>query len=99
MTGAVEPFEAAIRSASFANASVAVLANVDAEAHTSGEDWRHLLVAQLTAPVRWRETVQTMARLGVERVLELGAAPRLAPLVERADATLQARTVTRPEEL
>jgi [acyl-carrier-protein] S-malonyltransferase len=44
---------------------------------------RNLLVAQVTATVRWRESVLAMAALGVDSFVELGTGKVLAGLVKR----------------
>lgn len=99
MTPAVEPFAAALAEAGFRDAALPVIANVDAEAHLAAADWPDLLRAQLTAPVRWRESVATMAELGATQVVELGASAVLNPMVKRIDRTLERRTITAPEDL
>ncbi|CAN5216639.1 MAG: ACP S-malonyltransferase [Euzebyales bacterium] len=99
MESAVQPFGEALDAAGFAEAAVPVVANVDARPHTAAAEWPHLLRAQLTAPVRWRETVGTLAGLGVTEIVELGASAVLTGMVKRIDRDLDRRTVTRPEEL
>jgi [acyl-carrier-protein] S-malonyltransferase len=99
MTPAVEPFTAALAAAEFGDAAIPVVANVDAEAHTSAGEWPEVLQRQLTAPVRWRESVATLAELGAAEVVELGASSVLIPMVKRIDRTLGRRAVTAPEDL
>ena len=62
--------DAALAAAAFGPAAVDVVANVDAAAHRDG--WPGLLSAQLVSPVRWRESLLTLAGLGVTHFLELG---------------------------
>jgi [acyl-carrier-protein] S-malonyltransferase len=99
MDTAVKPFGQSLEAAAFADASVPVVANVDAQPHTAAGEWPDLLRRQLTAPVRWRETVTTLAGLGVDEVVELGATPVLTGLVKRSDRSLGRRTVSLPEDL
>ena len=99
MEPAVAPFSAALSTARFAPASVPVVANVDAQVHTDAGDWAGLLRRQLVSPVRWRETVETLAGLGVTRVVELGASAVLNGLVKRTNRSLERLTVTAPDEL
>ena len=68
---------------------VPVVANVTAAKVTEPSEIRDLLVAQVTATVRWRESVQEMAALGVDSFIELGAGKVLSGLVKRIapDAT------------
>jgi [acyl-carrier-protein] S-malonyltransferase len=99
MQPAVAPFGAALDAAAFADAAMAVVANVDAAPHTAAADWPDLLRRQIVSPVRWRETVGTLAGLGVTDVVELGASPVLTGLVKRTDRSLARRSVSRPEDL
>jgi [acyl-carrier-protein] S-malonyltransferase len=99
MTPAVEPFAAQLAQAAFAEATVPVVANVDAQAHRSAGEWPGLLTAQLTAPVRWRESVATLVALGVTEMVELGASAVLGPMVKRIDRSVGRRAVTVPEDL
>jgi [acyl-carrier-protein] S-malonyltransferase len=60
-----------------------VVANVSAAKATDPNMIRDLLVSQVTATVRWRESVQEMAALGVDSFIELGTGKVLAGLVKR----------------
>ncbi|HUH08779.1 MAG TPA: ACP S-malonyltransferase [Egibacteraceae bacterium] len=99
MAAAVPPFGAALDAAAFRDASIPVVANVDAAAHVAAGEWPQLLRAQITSPVRWRETVATLAGMGVSEVVELGASPVLMGLVKRSDRSLGRRTVSVPDDL
>jgi [acyl-carrier-protein] S-malonyltransferase len=99
MAPAVEALGAALDAASFADAAVPVVANVDAAVHTAAGEWPGLLRDQVVSPVRWRETVGTLASLGAGTVVELGASPVLTALVKRTDRSLERQTVTTPEDL
>lgn len=99
MQPAVEPFGAALDTAAFSTARIPVVANVDAQPHTAASDWPTVLRAQLTLPVRWRETVATFADLGIDRVVELGPSPVLTGLVKRTDRSLGRQTVMVPDDL
>jgi [acyl-carrier-protein] S-malonyltransferase len=62
---------------------VPLVANVSAAKATDPVEIRDLLVAQVTATVRWRESVLAMTALGVDSFVELGAGKVLAGLVKR----------------
>jgi [acyl-carrier-protein] S-malonyltransferase len=62
---------------------VPLVANVSAAKATDPVEIRNLLVAQVTATVRWRESVLAMAALGVDSFVELGTGKVLAGLVKR----------------
>jgi [acyl-carrier-protein] S-malonyltransferase len=62
---------------------VPLVANVSAAKVTDPAEIRDLLVQQVTATVRWRESVQAMTALGVDSFIELGTGKVLAGLVKR----------------
>jgi [acyl-carrier-protein] S-malonyltransferase len=62
---------------------VPVMANVSAAKATDPNEIRDLLVQQVTATVRWRESVQAMLAMGVDSFVELGTGKVLAGLVRR----------------
>lgn len=99
MAAAVDPLGEALDTADFRDADVRVVANVDAQPHAAAGEWRTLLRRQVVEPVRWRESVLTLRKLGVEEVVELAAAPVLVNLVKRIDGALGRRSVTQPADL
>ena len=64
---------------------VPVVTNVEARENRDAARVVPLLVEQVTAPVRWVETVQELARLGVTRVVEVGPGTVLGGLVKRIE--------------
>ena len=68
---------------------VPLIANVSAAKATEPATIIDLLVEQVTATVRWRESVLAMTAMGVDRFLELGAGRVLSGLARRIvpDAT------------
>ena len=81
---------------------VPLIANVSAAKATDPATIRDGLIQQVTATVRWRESVQAMSAMGVDSFLELGAGKVLAGLVKRIapDATgLSAGTPTEIEAM
>jgi len=60
-----------------------LVSNVEAEAVTNPEAIRSGLVAQVTATVRWRDSVTYMSAQGVTRFIELGAGKVLTGLIKR----------------
>jgi [acyl-carrier-protein] S-malonyltransferase len=80
--------------------SVPLVANVLA-APVSGDatEISACLVQQVTAMVRWRESVLWMAANGVTSVLEVGAGRVLTGLHKRIDRTLSALAVGLPEDV
>lgn len=60
-----------------------VIANVTAEPVTEPEQIRSLLVQQVTAPVRWAQTMVYLANAGVTRIYEIGPGKVLTGLAKR----------------
>jgi [acyl-carrier-protein] S-malonyltransferase len=62
---------------------IPVFANVTAEPNADHARVKELLYAQVTGSVRWEESVQAMAKLGVDEAYEVGPGKVLAGLVKR----------------
>jgi len=60
-----------------------VIANVEAAPNQDSARVRELLVKQVSAPVRWQETIASMVELGVERYVEIGPGKVLSGLAKR----------------
>ena len=73
---------------------VPVLHNVDVKVAASPQAIKDALVRQAASPVRWVETIQTMAQLGVTHVVECGPGKVLSGLTKRISADLQSFAVT-----
>lgn len=99
MAAAVGPLGEALDGAPFADATVPVVANVDAAPHTAAAEWPTLLRDQVTSPVRWRESVLTMRDAGIEQVVELGATAVLTAMIKRIDRGIDRIAITTPEDL
>jgi [acyl-carrier-protein] S-malonyltransferase len=99
MAPAAERLRAALAGVAFADASVPVIANVDALPHQHADQWADLLEEQLTAPVRWRESVERMVADGVTVFLELGPGGVLTGMAKRGAPGATARAVATPADL
>ncbi len=78
---------------------VPVVANVTAQKVTDPNLIRDLLVQQVTATVRWRESVQEMMALGVTNFVELGTGKVLAGLVKRISPDATAISAGTPADI
>jgi [acyl-carrier-protein] S-malonyltransferase len=78
---------------------VPVVVNVRAEAVTEPDRIRDLLIAQITGAVRWRESVEWMARAGVTEFWELGAGKALSGMIRRIAKDAATRAVGSPEDV
>jgi [acyl-carrier-protein] S-malonyltransferase len=76
-------FARAVGDTTFVAANIPVIANTSAQPITHPDDIRAELVAQLTSPVRWVESVQFMHAQGVNDFVELGPKDVLCGLIKR----------------
>ncbi len=74
---------AAIEATEFHTPVCPVYQNVDALPHTDPAEIKANLVAQLTAPVRWTQTVRNMIADGADRFIEIGPGKVLQGLVAK----------------
>ena len=78
---------------------VPVVANVTAAKATQPADIVRLLVEQVTATVRWRESILAMAALGVDTFVELGSGKVLTGLMKRLLPEARALAAGTPAEV
>ena len=76
-----------------------LVANVTAAKATDPAEIRNLLVQQVTATVRWRESVQAMVELGVDNFVEIGAGKVLAGLCKRIAPDAATASVGTPADI
>lgn len=73
----------------FRDLSVPLVTNVTASPVVSGEAARGALVQQVTAPVRWSETIEFLAGEGVSVAVEIGPGKVLSGLVKAVNPNLR----------
>lgn len=78
---------------------VPVITNVEASPNQEPVRVRALLVAQVTAPVRWEESVLRAAAMGVTSAIEVGAGNVLAGLVKRIAPGIEVRGAGDPDAI
>jgi [acyl-carrier-protein] S-malonyltransferase len=84
MKPARKQLENAIGDAEFNDAQVPVYANVSAKPLTEAESIRKALVEQLTSPVLWTQTMNSMKENGIDKFIEIGPGKVLQGLVKRS---------------
>lgn len=99
MAPAAEAMAAALEDVTIKAPAVPLVSNVRAGPVTEPGEIRQLLIAQVTAPVRWRESVQAMAADGVTEIWEIGAGKALSGMIRRIDRSITCRTVGTPDEV
>ncbi|NJB85315.1 [acyl-carrier-protein] S-malonyltransferase [Lewinella marina] len=67
-----------------------VYQNVDGRPSLAPEEIKRKLIDQLTAPVRWTQTIQAMQAAGIQQFVEVGGKGKvLAGLIKKVDRSLQ----------
>ena len=88
MQPAAEELEAGIRSAAFSVPKAPIYQNVTARPETDPATIQQNLIAQLTAPVRWAQSVQAMIDDGATSFVEIGPGKVLQGLIKRINRRL-----------
>lgn len=85
MEPAREKLEKAIKDTPFSKGVCPIYQNVTANAVSDIDEIKTNLIAQLTAPVRWTQTMQQMIADGCEEVIEVGPGKVLQGLFKKVD--------------
>ncbi len=99
MAPAQEKLAPALAEACFRDLRIPVVSNVTAAPYRTGADARALLAKQVTAPVRWVETLAAFRAAGVKVQLEVGPGQVLTGLAARQDKSLRRPHVSAVAEL
>ena len=97
MEPAGEELAAAIENTNFSEPSCPVYQNVNAKTVKSASEIKKNLIAQLTSPVRWTQSVQQMIRDGAAEFTEVGPGKVLQGLVKKIDPNVTAASAELPE--
>ncbi len=85
MQPAREELAEAIASTSFSDPSCPIYQNVSTTAVSDQEQIKQNLIAQLTSPVKWTQSVQQMIKDGASQFIEVGPGKVLQGLVKKID--------------
>ena len=94
MEPARERLATALEAADLKAPACPVVQNVTATPQTDPEVIRQNLIAQLTAPVRWTQTMQWLISAGVDDVVEVGPGKVLQGLFKKVDRRLATSSAT-----
>lgn len=83
MQPAKEELEAAIMATTIHTPICPIYQNVDAKPHTSPQEIKNNLIAQLTSPVRWTATVKNMIAAGATEFIECGPGTVLQGMIKK----------------
>jgi [acyl-carrier-protein] S-malonyltransferase len=99
MAPAAEVMRKALAASQINDAKMPVFCNVTAAAETSADNLRDNLVTQVTARVRWRESLMAMQAAGCQRYIELGTGKVLSGLVKRSLEDVRVANLDGPDDL
>jgi [acyl-carrier-protein] S-malonyltransferase len=99
MARAAERVGTALDSIELVRPTLPVIANVTATPEQDPARLKDLLIQQVTARVRWRESVLAMAGVGVDRTIELGAGRVLSGLTRRIMKEMGALSLGAADEI
>jgi len=88
-----------IKNLNLTKPKISLINNVDAEIVEDSELIKLNLIRQISATVRWRETIEKMVSLGVKDFIELGAGNVLSGLVKRIDRNTNSYSVETIDEI
>jgi [acyl-carrier-protein] S-malonyltransferase len=77
----------------FQQPSIPIVTNVDGLAHTSAGEIKNCLKQQMTSSVLWTQCTQSLMKLGVNTIIEVGAGKVLSGLIRRIDKSITVHNV------
>jgi len=93
MKPAGERLEKTLEGIPIGDLKVPVVTNVEAEFNRSKERVKGLLVAQVSSPVRWEESIRRMTEDGIEQVLEIGPGKVLSGMMKRINPNVEIKNL------
>ena len=85
-----------LASCTFRLAAAPIVSNGDATPHADAEPWATRLADHLVEPVRWRQSLETLAALGVESLVEVGPGAALSAMAKRTVPAVPATQAGQP---
>ncbi len=89
MQPAQERLAVAIENTKFRKATIPVFQNITTTAVSDPDEIKKNLIAQLTGPVKWTQSVQNMVKYGARQFVEVGPGKTLQGLIKKIDAEVE----------
>lgn len=89
MKPAQERLAVAIEKTKFRTPTIPVYQNITTTAVSDPEQIKQNLIAQLTGPVKWTQSVQNMIKDGARQFIEVGPGKTLQGLIRKIDSTVE----------
>jgi [acyl-carrier-protein] S-malonyltransferase len=99
MESAKDELTSLASSTNTANPDLIIWSNSDGSIIERGDDFVKLLVDQVSKPVRWDKTMDSMSAYGVTRIIELLPGGALSGIAKRSMAGSQTLALKSPEDL
>ncbi|MFA8341450.1 MAG: ACP S-malonyltransferase [Rhodothermaceae bacterium] len=99
MQSAKDSLKGELENYNFSDAQIPVYANVTAQAVTDKNEIKNLLFEQVTAPVRWEETIINMINDGADEFYEVGPGKVLQGLIKRINKEVKVFGISSYEDL
>lgn len=93
MKPAAEKMAQVLAEVTFSMPKISVIQNVDARQHDDPDDIRANLVTQMYSAVLWTGSVQAMAEMGVDAMIECGPGKVLSGLAKRIDRSVKGHNI------
>jgi [acyl-carrier-protein] S-malonyltransferase len=93
MAPAVSALEDVLAGVEISKPRIPVISNVDAKPHSDPNTIKKLLATQVTSPVLWENTMDSVLSKGFERAVELGPGKVTAGILKRFDKTAECTNV------
>jgi len=87
-----------LKSVEFSRPVAPIVHNSDGALHAD-DSWADRLTEHLIRPVRWRESLEVLAALRPDTLVEVGASSTLSAMARRTVPTLATCTIDRPESI
>ena len=86
-------FRADLEKVAFGDFLTPVIPNCDPAVFYTRENARDLMVRQITAPVKWQETIEKIDHLGIDTIVEIGPKRTLSGLIKRINRKMKVLNV------
>jgi [acyl-carrier-protein] S-malonyltransferase len=93
------PMQEALDSTNFSALTVPLIANISANLVTDTAQIKTNLVKQICGTVRWRETMDKLASLGIDELVEIGSGRVLAGLAKKSPHNFTVRNISSMQDL
>ena len=99
LTGAGERLRKDLEKVQISEFSIPYVANLTADYVSSPADIRDLLEKQISSPVRWQQSVETMLKDGVDTFVEIGPGKTLSSFVKKINREVMVLNIDKYEDL